>query len=66
LAKTTGLLPSVTPKERAAVQSGLSPLEEKMLLDQQSSITNSPYFLPVAVSGGAILILGTIALAVRK
>ena len=66
LAKTTGLLPSATPKERAAAQSGLSPLEEKMLLDQQSSITNSPYFLPVAVGGGAILILGTIALAVRK
>jgi hypothetical protein len=66
LAKTTGLLPTTAPKERAAAQSGLSPLEEKMLLDQQSSIMNSPYFLPVAVGGGAILILGTIVLAVKK
>jgi len=66
LAKTTGLIPTTASKEKAVVSSGLSPSEEKMLLDQQSSITNSPYFLPVAVGGGAILILGAIVLATRK
>jgi hypothetical protein len=62
LAKTTGLIPvSASSKERSPVSS-----QPSTLTQQELGITDSPYFLPVAVGGGAILILGAIFLAAKK